>query len=91
MNVTEWGNSTQETCRIIYASERPPVHCAPLEGYGDLLSISDLQEITNLSAQTLRSACRQKRLPAIKIGRRYFVFKTLFVQFLEEGAHHVSH
>lgn len=85
MNIAPCKSPAQEACRVIYVSEQPPVHCDPLKNYGDLLSISDLCEVTGLSAQTLRTACKQGCLPSIKIGRRYFIPKMRFIRLFQEG------
>ena len=52
----------------------PPAHAGPFAGYPDLLTIGHMQEITGLSNQTLRTSCASGQIPAVKIGRRWFVF-----------------
>lgn len=56
-----------------------------LKEYGDLLTVTDLSKLTGLSTQTIRGECRAGSLPSCKIGRRYFIPKTLLIQYLEGG------
>lgn len=55
------------------------------DGYGDLLSIQDLSEITGLSEQTLRAEVVNGRLPGCRIGRRLYVPKSRFIEYVEQG------
>lgn len=50
--------------------------------YPDLLGIPHLVEITGQSAQTMRGLCTRGELPAVRIGRRWYVPKASFVEFL---------
>lgn len=42
------------------------------EGYGDLLTVEDVSEVTGLSRQTVRACMAGGQIPAVKIGRRWF-------------------
>ncbi len=53
-----------------------------LPDYPDLLGIPHLVEITGQSAQTMRGLCARGELPAVRIGRRWYVPKASFVEFL---------
>ena len=53
-----------------------------LDGYPDVLNIGHVCEITGLSAQTVRQECSRGNLPAVRIGRRWFVTKPMFIDYL---------
>lgn len=53
-----------------------------LESYPDVLNIGHVCEITGLSAQTIRQECAKGHLPAVRIGRRWFVTKPMFIDYL---------
>lgn len=74
-------------CRVVYLSETPPLQREPFADYGDLLSVGDLCRITGQSDQTVRHLCATSKLPAVHIGRRWYVPKTLFIDYLS-GVHH---
>ena len=40
------------------------------------------REITGLSNQTLRTSCASGQIPAVKIGRRWFVPKSRFADYV---------
>lgn len=54
----------------------------PFEGYPDLLTVKDVCRITGLSAQTVRASCSSGQLPAVKIGRSWFVPKSRFARYV---------
>lgn len=60
----------------------------PFEQYGDLLNVSDICEITGMSAQTVRRCVERGEIPGCKIGRRWFVPKSRFIEFVEGGNAH---
>ena len=60
------------------AANRPGL----LESYPDVLNIGHVCEITGLSAQTIRQECAKGNLPAVRIGRRWFVTKPMFIDYL---------
>ena len=53
-----------------------------LDSYPDVLNIGHVCEITGLSAQTVRQECSRGNLPAVRIGRRWFVTKSMFIDYL---------
>lgn len=59
--------------------------CVSLCGCPDLLSTKDIQELTKLSAQNIRRMLASGQLPGVKIGARWFVPRSEFERFLEEG------
>lgn len=57
-----------------------------LADYPDLIPVvPDLRELTGLSAQTLRALINSGQLPGCRIGRRLYVSKTQFVNYIMEG------
>ena len=54
----------------------------PFANYGDLLSVRDLCALTGLSAQTIRTSCASGQLPAVKIGRAWFVPKANLMTYI---------
>ena len=55
------------------------------EGYGDMLTVDDLAVILHVSRKTVQNQCRRGDLPAVLIGRRWYVPKTHLVEFLTTG------
>jgi len=53
-----------------------------LDGYPDLLNVGHMIEVTGLSGQTIRSECAKGSIPAVRIGRRWFVPKALFAEYV---------
>lgn len=53
--------------------------------YPDLLTVQHLQELTGLSAQTIRAEINRGNLPGCRIGRRLYVPKQQFIQYAMEG------
>lgn len=52
----------------------------PLSGYGDLLTVPDVCDLTGLSAQTVRRCLSRGELPGFKVGRKWFVSKSRLLQ-----------
>ena len=52
-------------------------------GYPDLMTVSDVCEVTGLSAQTIRARLNQGELPGFRIGHTWYVSKPAFVAFVE--------
>lgn len=73
-------------CRMVYLSEKPPA-TAPemLAEYSDLLTVQDIATITGLSEQTIRGEINEGRLPGCRIGRRLFVPKPAFIEYVSGG------
>ena len=57
----------------------------PLAGYPDLLTVQHLSEITGQSDQTVRTLINSGGLPGCRIGRRLYVPKAQFIQFIGKG------
>lgn len=51
-------------------------------GYGDMLTVDDLATILHVSRKTIQKQCKRGNLPAISIGRRWYVPKARLVEFL---------
>lgn len=58
-----------------------------LDGYPDLLNVDAMREITGLCAATIRNECSNGRLPAVRIGRRWYVSKSLFIEYVNGGVY----
>lgn len=50
-----------------------------------ILNTETMAELLNVSDQTVRAACNDGTLPAVKVGRRWFVSRDLFIEFLNGG------
>ena len=55
------------------------------DAYPDLMTVQHMQEITGLSAQTIRAECSKGGIPAVRIGRRWFVPKMRLIDCLSEN------
>lgn len=55
------------------------------EGYPDLMTAADVAEVTRQSGQTVRRLMVSGRIPAVKIGSRWYTPKSRLVEFVEEG------
>lgn len=63
-----------------------------LADYPDLLTVGHVCELTGLSAQTVRKEINEGRLPGFHIGRRLFMSKQGFLDYIKEGGGaHVPH
>ena len=52
----------------------------------DLLPVEpDLRELTGQSAQTIRALINSGELPGCRIGRRLYVPKSQFIEYINEG------
>ncbi len=54
-----------------------------LEGEPDLIPVCRVAALTGLCEQTIRREIVEGRLPACKIGRRWFVPKNQFIAYIE--------
>lgn len=72
----------KERAREGFRVVRPPARPEPFAGYADLLSVKDMCAATGLSAQTIRASCASGQLPAVKIGRAWFVPKSKLVEYV---------
>lgn len=55
------------------------------DGFGDLLTVDDVAAILHVSRKTVQTLCKRGDLPAIKIGRRWYVPKIRLVEYLLTG------
>ena len=55
------------------------------DGYGDMLTVDDLAQILHVSRKTVQNRCRAGDLPAVAIGRRWYVPKSRLVAFIVSG------
>lgn len=56
-----------------------------LADYPDLLTVGHVCELTGLSSQTVRKEINEGRLPGCRIGRRFYVPKLSFLDFVMKG------
>ncbi len=73
-------------CKVIYLSESRPQSASEMllfEDYPDLLTPAHLSEITGQCEATIRSLCGKGKLPAVRIGKRWYVPKTAMMAFVE--------
>lgn len=79
-------NAREPDCKVVYLSETPPDNAATrvlFEDYPDLLTPMHLSEITGQCEATIRALCARGALPAVRIGKRWYVPKTAMVSFVE--------
>ena len=48
-----------------------------------LLTISQLSELLNVKPQTIRSLCRQDKVPHLRLGNRYRFVKQAVLDYLQ--------
>lgn len=77
--------AARKECRVIRAGFAPKRAAAFLEGYPELLGVPDLERLTGQSAQTIRAAINSGQLPGCRIGRRLYVPKPAFVEYVTNG------
>lgn len=77
--------AAKKECRVIRAGFAPKRAAAFLEGYPELLGVPDLERLTGQSAQTIRAAINSGQLPGCRIGRRLYVPKPAFVEYVTSG------
>ena len=53
--------------------------------YPDLLTIRHVRELTGLCEQTIRNEINDGNLPGCRIGRRLYVPKSHFIDYIENG------
>ena len=54
----------------------------------DLLTPKDLARLTGQCEATMRALCAKGELPAVRIGKRWYVPKTSFREYVEGGERH---
>ena len=75
-----------ETCADVEAAPPAPVNVDGwFDGYGDMLTVDDLAHILHVSRKTVQNRCRAGDLPAVAIGRRWYVPKSRLVAFIVSG------
>ena len=80
------GSSQDAGARVVYVSDMPPVSSDTLtlfDGYPDLLTPAHLAEITDQCEATIRALCNKGKLPAVRIGKRWYVPKTAMIKYVE--------
>lgn len=77
--------AAKKECRVIRAGFAPKRAAAFLEGYPELLGVPELERLTGQSAQTIRAAINSGQLPGCRIGRRLYVPKPAFVEYVTNG------
>ena len=58
------------------------VRAVPSAVLPDLLTVEQMAEMLSLSTNTIRSLCRSGELPAVHIGRRWYVSRAKLNEFL---------
>ena len=74
--------------KVVYVSEAPfpPANGYELfSGYPDLLTPAHIAEITGQCEATARAMCARGELPAVRIGKRWYVPKPSMVEFVSGG------
>lgn len=77
--------AAKKECRVIRAGFAPKRAAAFLEGYPDLMNTGHVAELTGLSEQTIRAEINAGHLPGCRIGRRLYVPKPAFVEYVTSG------
>lgn len=67
-------------------SADPPAQIQPLSQYGDLLTVADVSRETGLCGKVVREYCASGKLPGVKIGSRWFIPKSKFIEAVGLGA-----
>lgn len=78
-------NVDEAGCRAVYVSDSPMSASREqmlFEDYPDLLTPAHLSEITGQCEATIRSLCGRGKLPAVRIGKRWYVPKTAMSAFV---------
>lgn len=69
-----------------FADDLPEVDASGMfEGYGDMLGVDDLSAILHLAKKTVQRQCARGDLPAVKIGRHWYVAKLRLARLMLEG------
>ena len=78
--------------KILYVSETAPVISSEEKDlfarYPDLLTPQHISEITGQCQATIRSLCVTQALPAVRIGRRWYVPKPALIEYVQGGRSH---
>ena len=65
------------------AKEQPEPARPLFDGLPDLLTPADLAGISGQCESTIRRLCSSGQLPAVRIGRRWYVPRTKFAEYCE--------
>jgi|GEM_PF-742128 len=74
--------------KVVYLSESPFPSVDDYElfsGYPDLLTPAHIAEITGQCESTVRAMCSRAELPAVRIGKRWYVPKPSMVKLVLGG------
>lgn len=74
--------------KVVYLSESPFLSASGYElfsDYPDLLTPAHIAEITGQCEATARAMCARGVLPAVRIGKRWYVPKPSMVEFVTGG------
>ena len=75
--------------KTLYLSESAPSEANEskdlFDGYPDLLTPQHIAEITGQCQATIRSLCISNALPAVRIGRRWYVPKQDLIEYVRGG------
>ncbi|MGI6216880.1 MAG: helix-turn-helix domain-containing protein [Coriobacteriales bacterium] len=74
MNSAFMGNASESLPSVFAEGE--------LEGYPEMLNTDDLGRLLGVCRATATSLC-EKELPAVKIGHRWYVSKSRFVEYCD--------
>lgn len=69
-----------QAAQVVYLTDKPPQAVELLSGYPDLLRPSHIAELLGYSCAQVRELCRSGELPAVKVGNRWFVPKSKFLE-----------
>lgn len=63
-----------------YLSRPPIYHPLTLNECGDILSVDDMSRLLKRTNDTVTKLCREGRLPAVQIGKSWYVKKEDFAE-----------
>ena len=69
----------------VIAISAPPAAADMFAGYGDMLTVSDLAAILGVHKKTVQHQCARGDLPAVMIGRRWYVAKARLAELMMTG------
>lgn len=64
-----------------------PLKCQPewFVGYGDLMTVQEVAQVVQQTPQTVRRLMAAGKIPACRIGTRWYTPKSRLVEFVERG------
>ena len=51
-------------------------------GYDDLLTVADMCQILRVNEKAVQRLCKRGEVPAVRIGRRWYVPRAAFIDFV---------